>query len=112
MRIRQMGPSEEKKELTGAGQSIDSVVVFPNQMIATGSLAEISIWDSNDFSLIKTLKGHSDFIESLAVMNDNLLVSGCVSDSSIIIWNVTSDEKIREFKIENFISLAVLSENR
>ena len=105
--MRVMGLSKQRITLTGTENSIYSLVVLPNQMIATGSINEIIVWETNNFSLIKKLNGHNYSIESLAVMDDDLLVSSnrpisAQDKYTIIIWNVKSGKKLGELKSEDF----------
>jgi len=70
--------------------TIMSICVLNNGLIATGSWAEIKIWkkQDNESSLkwLTTLTGHSFYVNALVVLKNNSLVSGS-EDKTIKIWN-------------------------
>jgi WD40 repeat protein len=47
---------------------------------------KVKIWDLISGKLIRTLSGHTDYVLSLARLNNNTLASGS-ADKSIKIWN-------------------------
>ena len=51
------------------------------------------MWDVDSGRLLNTLTGHSDWVNCVAVIDDERIVSGS-SDKTLIIWNVDSRERI------------------
>ena len=62
-----------------------------NQWLASGSKDNTTkIWDTSDWSLIKTLTGHTDYVESLSFSSNNQWLASGSKDNTTIIWD-TSD---------------------
>ena len=61
---------------------------------------EIIIWDVETFETIKTLKGHTDYVTSVAFSpNGTMLASGSGSiNAKIIIWKLYNEQAIEELK--------------
>jgi WD40 repeat protein len=53
--------------------------------LSSGSWKLIKIWNLISGECIKTLKGHTDWVKTLAVLSDNKLASGS-DDKTIKIW--------------------------
>ena len=67
----------------------------------------IKIWNVNNGSLIRTLTGHTDWINSLAVLPNGYLVSGS-SDKTIKIWNTDNGILVRNITGNVVNTLTVL----
>jgi len=64
------------------------LAVLPDYTLASGSFDHtIKIWDVKSGKCIKTLEGHTDYVNSLAVLPDDTLASGS-DDCNIKIWNI------------------------
>ncbi len=100
----------ERKIKAGASQIL-SVAVLRDQSIASGSLKEIKLWNS-DGSLIRTFKTFS-WMTSLAAMENSRLISSHL-DNTITIWNATTGQSIRNLtEHTNIVNcLAVLRGDR
>jgi WD40 repeat protein len=71
------------------------LVELQNAYLACASTDNtIKIFDVSDGSLKQTLKGHTDWIQSLAVLSNGILVSGSI-DSTIKIWKPDTGEEVR-----------------
>ena len=77
--------------------------------LASGGYPEIRIWDTNSWSTIKTLTGHTNSVLLLAVLPDGSLASGS-SDNTIRIWDTKSWSTIKALTghTNSVYSLAVL----
>ena len=57
----------------------------------------IRIWDTENGSIVKTLTGHSIFVQALTVLADGNLASGD-GDGQIRIWNINTGVTIKTIK--------------
>ena len=57
----------------------------------------IKIWDTNNNSLIRTLEGHTDGVNSLVCLNNGYLASASM-DTTIIIWDAIEGESLNVLK--------------
>ena len=73
------------KKLRSHNHPVFAVAILKDQSI------NIFIWHSVSFSLIKKLKEHSSWINSLVVLQDGRLVSGS-RDKKIIIWDENNEK--------------------
>lgn len=58
-------------------------------VIGGSSSGPIQIWDQNYGTLIRTLSGHTNTVNSLKMITNTLLASAS-SDCTIKLWNVTN----------------------
>ncbi len=82
--------------------------------MASGSYDKtIKIWDPIKGELLKTLIGHTNAVESLAVLADNTLAS-CSNDKTIKIWDPIKGDLLKTLNghSNNIWCLAVLPNNR
>jgi len=95
-----------------AKKAVKCVVVLANDILASGSGSDISLWNIATEELIDELKGHARSVRSLAVLADNVLASGS-DDGAIWLWNVSTRRTIRELKGHSggVYSLEVLPSN-
>ena len=80
--------------------------------LASGSADNtIRIWNSTTGKLLKTLRGHTRWVTSLAVLQDGTLASGS-NDGIIRIWNTTTGEILKTLRghTDWVTSLAVLQD--
>ena len=103
--------------MTGHTSSVNSLAILPDQSIVSGSNDfSLKIWSlnkDNKKSLIRTLTGHTDFVTTVVVLKDGKRLASAGYDSSILIWNVTDGEVIRNLtdNKRTIYRLCVLNEN-
>jgi WD40 repeat protein len=100
------------KNLTGETDASDAPVqslALVNDFIASAYNNNfINIWNKTDMSLVRILKGHADWVFSLAVLPNGYLASGS-RDRTIKIWNTTDGSLIRTLPVNSVVySLAIL----
>jgi WD40 repeat protein len=89
-----------------------SLWVLSNGFLASGSRdATIKIWNINKEILLRTIKGHSYGINTLAVLKDGSLINWS-RDTRIIRWDVDKEVAICSITIhsDRITSLVVLSD--
>ena len=80
-------------------ESVESIVVLKNGQLACGQVASgtnqrnIKIWNVENGVCVKILKGHSNAIRRLHVLESGELVS-CSEDKTIKLWNVETGDCI------------------
>ena len=95
--------------------SLAAFNVGPKSFLVSGSFKEISIWNVNDGSLLKSLNGHSDWVTSLTVLNEEAdgmpLISSGSNDATVKIWNTGTGDLLTTLRghIGYVLSLAVSS---
>ena len=57
------------------------------------------VWDLEQGKCLKTLKGHSGFINSVSITPDGTKAISGSSDKSLILWDLESDAPEREEKV-------------
>lgn len=62
-----------------------------NQLICglKGMSDNLRIYDLNTYSLVQTLNGHSNDVNSIEILNEQFIATGSY-DTNVIIWNLTS----------------------
>lgn len=56
----------------------------------------IKVWNSDSGELLHTLRNHRDWVSSIAISSNNLLVSGSY-DNTVKIWNLSNGELLQTF---------------
>ena len=103
--------------MTGHTSSVNSLAILPDQSIVSGSNDfSLKIWSlnkDNKKSLIRTLTGHTDFVNTIVVLKDGKRLASAGHDTNILIWNVTNGEVIRNLtgNSRQIQCLGVLNEN-
>jgi WD40 repeat protein len=93
-------PSETIKPQAAAPQQKPPVitavaVVSGGESIATaGDDHAIRLWSSTSGKLVRTLKGHADWVRALAFSPDGATLASAGDDHSITLWEVTSGNKL------------------
>jgi WD40 repeat protein len=98
----------------GPGQYLALAVLQDGALAGATSENLIEIWNTTNTSLTKRLTGHTDFVQSLIVLPNGLLVSGGgYFDKTIGIWNVTSEKIVKNLTGHSNVitSLALLSDD-
>lgn len=65
---------------------------------ANGSGATIKLWDVASAKELKTLKGHSNSVESVAFSSDGKTLASGGDDDTIKLWNVASGQEVKSLK--------------
>ena len=83
-----------EKEVAAFGSSSHSLCYSNNgKYIANGTHdGDIEIWDIENIKLLKTLKGHKGFVESVSFSKDGKRLVSCASDNTIKVWSFGSGE--------------------
>lgn len=83
-----------EKEIALFGERNNSLCYSSNgKYIANGtSEGNIEIWDIENIKLLKTLKGHKGFVESVSFSKDGKRLVSCANDNTIKVWSVGSGE--------------------
>ena len=78
----------------------NGTVLYTNDgtKIITAFLNTFTIWDANDYSEIKTIGGHSGYINSIACSPNGLQVLSGAKDGTAILWNAQTHHEILRFK--------------
>jgi WD40 repeat protein len=69
-----------------------ALALLPNGQLAAGSTSNIKIWSPLKNSSVpdRTLAGHTNFVYSLALSPDGLILASGSADNTTKIWNYTS----------------------
>jgi WD40 repeat protein len=89
--------------LIGHNDYVSSMIVLSDGNLASGSYdSTIKLWNANNnYELIATLEGHSDWINVLVnLSNINCLASGS-SDSCIKLWDIETNKLIKTLNNNN-----------
>ena len=79
----------QKLTLVGHADYVQSLVVLPNNDIATGSSDKtVKIWSAAFGQLKATLNGHRDAVLALAALPDPTELASGSADKTIRIWNI------------------------
>ena len=95
-------------------QAYCMTLIGPNQL-GVSSQNDINIYSFNDksFNVIKTLKGHTNWVYDIKLMkhSKNLLVS-CSGDKDCRLWNISQGDCLKIFKghTDTILSMQMLSE--
>jgi WD40 repeat protein len=71
------------------GDYVYSVKSLSKGLIACGLYGNINIYEWSTGNSVKTLKGHSDYVLSIEILNERFMVSGSY-DTRVIIWDLYS----------------------
>ena len=86
--------------------------------LAVSSYTEINIYSFDNvnykfFNVIKTLKGHTEWVNAIKLMNNSkdFLVS-CSNDTDCRLWNISKESCLRVFKghSDRILSMQILSD--
>ena len=79
-----------------------SLAISPDQsMLASGGSkwdTNVALWDPYNKKVLKTLKGHTDFITSVAFSPDRRTLASGSWDNTIRLWNIANGEPIAILK--------------
>ncbi|XP_003738353.1 lissencephaly-1 homolog [Galendromus occidentalis] len=91
----------ERYCLSGHRGPITSVIFHPtySMVVSTSEDATIKLWDYESGDFEKTLKGHTDVVQDLALdPNGGKLLASCSADMTIKLWDFESYECVRTMR--------------
>jgi len=75
--------------------------VLPNNKLVTYSTPNITIWNTNDWKILKSLKANKGCVKSYAIKAHDYFAAGA---QEIIIWNLNSWRRIKTIKCNDSIA--------
>jgi WD40 repeat protein len=107
IKLWDVASGREVRTLTGHISPVESVAFSPDgRLLASGSCGryesgrgcvqgEIKLWDVATGSLVRTLSGHTNGVNSVAFSPDGRLLASGSSDQTIKLWDVASGREVR-----------------
>jgi WD40 repeat protein len=83
----------QTKRTIQTNQNVFSLTMLNNNIhLAAGSYGDINIYNINDGNLVSSLTGHTDSVNDLVQLSDDLLASSSsYFDETVRIWNLTTN---------------------
>jgi len=99
---------------THGGHESQSIATLPNGYVAIGHhYGNISIWDTNQDYLHKTLKGHNREVSKIVPLSNSLILSLSAHEYNLRIWNLETGQcKILEGHTGEINDIAIISNER
>jgi len=87
----------EKYELSGHRAPVTRVIFHPifSIMISASEDATIKLWDFETGDYERTMKGHTDSVQDVALDKDGKLLASCSADMSVKLWDFQTYECIK-----------------
>lgn len=87
----------EKFELSGHRAPVTRVVFHPifSVMISASEDATIKLWDFETGDYERTLKGHTDSVQDVALDREGKLLASCSADMSVKLWDFQTYECLK-----------------
>ncbi len=99
----------------GHSSEVIFLLLMPSNKLASTSRDDtIRIWNLKNSSLILTLKGHTNTVCSLCLLNDNTILASASADHSIKLWDIETGEMMRTLNShsDTVHSLVTLNDGR
>jgi len=88
---------------------INCLTALPNEKLATGSVdGKVQIWNAINATLIYNLTGHTEMVNILCLLKDNITLLSYSSDKTIRLWNINSGKSEKIIKESPIKALVVL----
>jgi len=85
------------------------LTALPNEKLATGSVdGKVQIWNAINATLIYNLTGHTEKVNILCLLKDNITLLSYSSDKTIRLWNINSGKSEKIIKESPIKALVVL----
>ena len=85
------------------------LTALPNEKLATGSVdGKVQIWNAINATLIYDLTGHTEKVNILCLLKDNITLLSYSSDKTIRLWNINSGKSEKIIKESPIKALVVL----
>jgi hypothetical protein len=83
----------------GQGKAIFKIVQHPKQpLLATCSADQtVRLWNADNGSQVKELKGNTDWVYGLAISPDGNLIASGAWNGEVKIWNIADGKLVKEF---------------
>jgi platelet-activating factor acetylhydrolase IB subunit alpha len=80
----------QKAELIGHRAPVTRVLFHPrfSVVITASEDACIKVWDSDTGEVERTLRGHTNAVQDLAVSNSGMLLASCSADFTLRLWDM------------------------
>jgi len=87
----------EKWDLSGHRAPVTRVIFHPifSIMISASEDATIKLWDFETGDYERTMKGHTDSVQDVALDRDGKLLASCSADMSIKLWDFQTYECVK-----------------
>jgi WD40 repeat protein/tRNA A-37 threonylcarbamoyl transferase component Bud32 len=93
VKIWDAGSSQEVLALQGISPMASVALSADGLRAAAGSDAQIQVWDVRTGLLLKTLKGHTNWVKCVTFSPQGTLLASASSDKSIRLWDVTTGQQ-------------------
>ena len=93
---------KEQAAFTANEPSVFSLLQINGKLISGGRDAQLKIWDTNDYSLIKTIPAHWFTVNHLVLSPDKKLFASASRDKSIKIWDASTFELLKVIDLRHY----------
>jgi WD40 repeat protein len=103
----------DERHLVAHVDWVAAIVITPDgqQAVSSSRDSTIAVWSLLEGRVSRTLRGHGDRVEALAI-NSDLLVSGSM-DSTIKVWDITTGQSLTTINNDSAVkAVAITDDNR
>lgn len=100
--------------LKGPSGVVSSVATTNSHFVTGNSNGTVSVWNLPSGELKRTLRGHGDAVNAVAIAADDQLLASGSDDKTIKIWNLETGENIRTLKghSDAVVAVAISSDSQ